>query len=68
VSATVLNSVLDSFRLFKTTGAYSQNSQRGRERTWARPYFCAGWASWARFGLALFTDFLFLFLLEINKS
>jgi hypothetical protein len=67
VSATVLNSVLDSFGLFKTTGAFSQNSQRGRRRAWARPYFYAGWASWAGFGTVLFTYFLFLFPPELKQ-
>jgi hypothetical protein len=67
VSASVLNSVLDSFGLFKTTGAYSQKSQRGRGRAWARPYFCAGWAFWAGFGPLLFTDFLFLFPPELKQ-
>ena len=32
VSVTVLNSVLDSFGLFKTAGAYSQSHHRVRER------------------------------------
>jgi hypothetical protein len=61
VSVTVLNSVLDSFGLFKTAGAYSQSRRRARGRAWARPCSCAGWAAWAVFGPVVFTTFSFSF-------
>ena len=46
-------------KLFKTSGAFSQNWQRGRGRARAFPFLQAGWAE---FSPTLFIVFLFLFL------
>jgi hypothetical protein len=61
MSVTVLNSALDSFRLFKKTGASVQSLQ-GRGRASAH---C--WLVWAGFGPGLFILFLFLFLPELKQ-
>jgi hypothetical protein len=50
VSVTVLNSVLDSFVLFKTAGAYSQSRRRVRGHAWARSCSMCSWAAWAEIG------------------
>jgi hypothetical protein len=44
VSVTVLNSVLDSFGLLKTAGAYSQIRRHVRGHAWARSCSLCSWA------------------------
>jgi hypothetical protein len=47
------------FKLFKTSGAYSQSQQHGRGRAWVFPLLQA---AWAEFSPTLLIVFLFLFL------
>jgi hypothetical protein len=57
LSATVLNSALGFFGIFKKTGTLLQS----RQRAGARALSPLGWADWARTGLVLFNLFPFLF-------
>jgi hypothetical protein len=67
VSVTVLNSVLDSFGLFKTGGAYSQSRRRVRGRAWARSCSLCSWAAWAEIDPGLFLLLPFLFLKGLQQ-